>query len=254
MAINGVEIKVGQVWRSRGGDEWEITGPYPHGAGWDWLATRISGPGSGSESSFSDDGLFWPKVSLCNTGPHDNDLMFLVSDPDVKPERRKQQEPNSPLRRQDDMIPVPETVPDLAASPADFAASVPGMLDDRSETTKAHMPATVSALLDHPEIAPFSKQRAESVAEAGRAALRELVEGAAGYVNPRKSALDVQIGGGHYKQFAIQPVEFIHKNGIPFIEGNCIKYLARWRDKGGIEDLKKVKHYIDLLIEMESKK
>jgi hypothetical protein len=65
------------------------------------------------------------------------------------------------------------------------------------------------------------------------------------------SALDVQIGGQHYKSYAIQPVEFIHKNKIPYIEGCAIKYLCRWREKGGIEDLRKVKHYIDLLIEME---
>ena len=67
------------------------------------------------------------------------------------------------------------------------------------------------------------------------------------------SALDVQVGGDHYKGRSIQPVEFIHTNGIPFIEGNCIKYLVRWRDKGGIKDLEKVKHYIDLLIELEAK-
>ena len=72
-----------------------------------------------------------------------------------------------------------------------------------------------------------------------------------GGLDPRNSALDVQIGGGHYKDYAIQPVEFIHKNKIPYIEGCAIKYLCRWREKGGIEDLKKVKHYIDLLIEME---
>jgi hypothetical protein len=65
------------------------------------------------------------------------------------------------------------------------------------------------------------------------------------------SALDVQIGGQHYKSYAIQPVEFIHKNKIPYIEGCAIKYLCRWREKGGIEDLRKVKHYVDLLIEME---
>lgn len=51
---------------------------------------------------------------------------------------------------------------------------------------------------------------------------------------------------------AIQPVEFIHKNGIGFCEGSAIKYLARWRAKGGIEDLKKARHFIDLLIQMES--
>jgi hypothetical protein len=65
--------------------------------------------------------------------------------------------------------------------------------------------------------------------------------------------LNVQIDGGHYKGFAIQPVEFIHANNVPFIEGNCIKYLMRWREKGGIKDLEKVKHYIDLLIELETR-
>lgn len=63
--------------------------------------------------------------------------------------------------------------------------------------------------------------------------------------------MSVQIGGAHYKGCAIQPVQFIHANSIPFIEGNCIKYLVRWREKGGLKDLEKVKHYIDLLIELE---
>jgi hypothetical protein len=66
------------------------------------------------------------------------------------------------------------------------------------------------------------------------------------------SALDTQIGGTHYKNFAIEPIEFIHKNGIGFCEGNAIKYLVRWREKGGKQDLLKAKHYIDLLLEMES--
>lgn len=67
------------------------------------------------------------------------------------------------------------------------------------------------------------------------------------------SALEKQVSGSHYKDFPIQPVEFIHKNNIPYIEGNVIKYISRWRDKGGIADLEKAKHYIDLLIELESK-
>ncbi len=65
------------------------------------------------------------------------------------------------------------------------------------------------------------------------------------------SALEKQIGGGHYKDMPIQPVEFIHKNGIGFCEGAAIKYLCRWRVKNGLEDLKKARHFIDLLIEME---
>ena len=65
------------------------------------------------------------------------------------------------------------------------------------------------------------------------------------------SAKDVQIGGGHYKKYNIQPTEFIHKNNIPFIEGNIVKYVIRHRDKNGIQDLLKAKHYIELLIELD---
>lgn len=68
------------------------------------------------------------------------------------------------------------------------------------------------------------------------------------------NALNVQVAGDHYKKQAIQPVEYIHANGIGFFEGNVIKYVTRWRDKGGIADLEKAKHYIDLLIELEQKK
>lgn len=66
------------------------------------------------------------------------------------------------------------------------------------------------------------------------------------------SALKQQIGGSHYKAKAIQPVEYIHANGIGFFEGNVIKYVTRWRVKGGIADLEKARHYIDMLIELES--
>ena len=67
------------------------------------------------------------------------------------------------------------------------------------------------------------------------------------------SALDSQEGGSHYKDCAIQPVEYIHANGIGYMEGNVIKYVSRWRSKNGLEDLKKARHYIDLLIELEQR-
>lgn len=67
------------------------------------------------------------------------------------------------------------------------------------------------------------------------------------------SALDVQVAGNHYKSMKIQPVEFIHANNIPYLEGNVIKYISRWRGKNGVADLEKAKHYIDLLIELETR-
>lgn len=67
------------------------------------------------------------------------------------------------------------------------------------------------------------------------------------------NALSKQIGGSHYKGKAIQPVEYINANGLNFLEGCIVKRITRWRDKNGIEDLEKIKHEIDLLIEFERK-
>ena len=65
-----------------------------------------------------------------------------------------------------------------------------------------------------------------------------------------ENPLERQVGGSHY-DMAIQPVEFIHRNGLGFCAGNAIKYLCRYKRKNGKEDLLKARHYIDLLIEME---
>lgn len=67
------------------------------------------------------------------------------------------------------------------------------------------------------------------------------------------NALSKQVAGSHYKGKAIQPVEYIHANGLGFCEGNVVKYVTRWRDKNGIDDLEKAKHYIELLIELETR-
>ena len=66
-----------------------------------------------------------------------------------------------------------------------------------------------------------------------------------------ETALDTQIGGEHYKKYVIQPVEFITKNELDFLEGCVIKRICRYEDKNGLEDLKKAKHEIDLLIELK---
>lgn len=67
------------------------------------------------------------------------------------------------------------------------------------------------------------------------------------YTRP-DTPLDKQVGGQHYKDMAIQPVEFILANELGFCEGNIIKYTCRYKQKGGIEDLRKVIHYAELLI------
>ncbi len=69
---------------------------------------------------------------------------------------------------------------------------------------------------------------------------------------------DKQIGGSHYKSFLIQPYEFISKNDLSFFQGNVIKYVCRYLNKNGIEDLNKIIHYCELekkkLKDMEKKK
>lgn len=70
----------------------------------------------------------------------------------------------------------------------------------------------------------------------------------------KNSPLDTQIGGNHYSKLAIQPIEYIDANDIPFIEGCIIKYATRWRDKGGIQDLEKIKHLVEIRIAMEKLK
>ena len=57
---------------------------------------------------------------------------------------------------------------------------------------------------------------------------------------------DKQIGGSHYKDFHIQPYEFISKNNLSFFQGNVIKYVCRYLNKNGIEDLNKIIHYCEL--------
>lgn len=66
-------------------------------------------------------------------------------------------------------------------------------------------------------------------------------------------AIKTQVGGDHYNT-TIQPIEYILANKLEFCEGNIVKYATRWRDKGGIEDLRKIKHYCDFLIQNELEK
>jgi hypothetical protein len=66
-------------------------------------------------------------------------------------------------------------------------------------------------------------------------------------------ANEQQVGGEHYAVKAIQPWDFIIANNIGYLEGNIIKYISRWKDKGGVEDLKKAQHYLQKLIETHDK-
>ena len=66
-----------------------------------------------------------------------------------------------------------------------------------------------------------------------------------------RNALEQQVGGKHYRECEIQPVEYIVKNNLDFLECNIVKYVTRHRTKGeGKKDIEKVIHYAQLILEM----
>lgn len=73
-------------------------------------------------------------------------------------------------------------------------------------------------------------------------------------IQQERKATETQIGGDHYTKLAIQPMQYSMKNGLDPLQHTIIKYVTRFRDKNGIEDLEKAKHCIDMLIEFETNK
>ena len=63
--------------------------------------------------------------------------------------------------------------------------------------------------------------------------------------------LDKQEGGNHYKDCKIQPIEYITANNLDFMQGNIVKYATRHKNKNGAEDIKKIKHYCDLILKLQ---
>lgn len=70
-------------------------------------------------------------------------------------------------------------------------------------------------------------------------------------MNFHVSAFDKQVSGEHYKNKGIQPIIYIHANGLGFCEGNVVKYVTRHRQKNGRADIEKAIHYLELLLELE---
>lgn len=63
--------------------------------------------------------------------------------------------------------------------------------------------------------------------------------------------LQTQVGGGHYKELAIQPAEFCQRNGLGFCESSVVKYVTRHRDKNGRQDIEKAIHFLQILLSIE---
>lgn len=74
-----------------------------------------------------------------------------------------------------------------------------------------------------------------------------------GMMSEGMNPLEIQVGGNHYKDFVIQPVEYTMRNKLSFLQGCIIKRISRYNKKGGkgLQDLEKIKHEVDLIIELE---
>jgi hypothetical protein len=64
---------------------------------------------------------------------------------------------------------------------------------------------------------------------------------------------EIQVGGKHYKKCVIQPWDYVIANDLDYFQGSIIKYVTRWKDKGGVEDLRKALHFLEKYIEVKEK-
>ena len=72
-------------------------------------------------------------------------------------------------------------------------------------------------------------------------------------VSEQKKALSKQHGGTHYKDKAIQPVEYAAANELDFFQGSVVKYVTRHKEKNGAEDIRKAIHMLEFILELQYK-
>ena len=76
-------------------------------------------------------------------------------------------------------------------------------------------------------------------------------DGLCKYYLEEPDSTSIQVGGDHYKKMKIQPIDFIMANELDYCQANVIKYVCRYEDKNGVEDLDKAMHYLQLLKEIK---
>lgn len=221
--VNGVEIKVGQVWRTRGGEQATVKEHDTNDSSYPW---RISAA-DGDEIWVTNSGRNYQSVES------NVDLIELVKDE------------NGFTIWRGGGCPVPNNT------------VVTTLFRDGSGGTH---PAYTYAwhdtnLVAYKVVEETTQADSATLAEETLSALGWTFDGQAwiesGEITMVPNALDVQVGGSHYKDCAIQPIEYIHANKLGFAEGNVVKYITRHRQKHGADDVRKVIHYCQLLLELE---
>lgn len=106
-----------------------------------------------------------------------------------------------------------------------------------------------------PMVYKIRKEEHADFIERSNAEVNPQITDAVTQFKPSNKADDLQIGGDHYKTMGVQPWKAMESWMTPeqfagFLRGNAIKYLARCDAKGGLDDIKKARHYIDKLVEV----
>lgn len=227
--VNGIEIKVGQVWRCRDGELRTVTERDDEtDTPWVWDLN--------DERSVTEYGR-----GIDSNNEHDGDLIELVKDENGFTIWRGWEQPAETHGQ--------ESVMRLRDGPTVKAPA--------NKMNWAPTSANPIVAYKVVEQATTSQPEADSatLAEETLVALGWTFDGQAwvenAVVTMAPNALDVQVGGSHYKDCAIQPIEYIHANKLGFAEGNVVKYITRHRQKHGADDVRKVIHYCQLLLELE---
>ena len=233
--VNGIEIKVGQVWRTGGGALATVEAIDDH------PDFPVNITVNGKEASCGRNGHCWGDINAEDTSDDDDDLIELVKDENGFTIWRGGEQP-------------PETVGRFVTF---VTNEFEGWTREADLLHWAHNGSRSDIVAYKVVEQATAPQPADSttLAEETLSALGWTFDGQAWVEQPTigmvPNALDVQVGGSHYKDCAIQPIEYIHANKLGFAEGNVVKYITRHRQKHGADDVRKVIHYCQLLLELE---
>ena len=226
--VNGVEIKVGQVWRTRGGGAVTVVAHDSADSEYPWRT--IAG----------DQDAIWVRNSGREylSRESNSDLIELVKDEKGFTIWHGGEQPADTIGKTVEYRYERDPGSDGPAERLDWAHT--GLTGD---------------IHTYKVVEEAAQADSATLAEETLSALGWTFDGQAWVEQPKidmvPNALAVQVGGSHYKDYAIQPIEYIHANKLGFAEGNVVKYITRHRQKHGADDVRKVIHYCQLLLELE---
>ena len=227
MAVNGIEIEVGQKWKTRGGEVRTIIFYDEHDTSYPWETEA--------------DWLTDTGCSRLDEREHSYDLVELIEYADgFKPWAGGEQ--------------PAETVGKEVTLRLSISGNTKGPADRFYWGADATNRVLAYKVVEEVEFSGDEPADADALASETLQALGYRFDGQCWVQDestPIKSALDVQEGGNHYKTLGIQPVEYIQANSLDYFQGNIVKYVTRHKSKNGAEDLKKAIHYCQLALEMQ---